>query len=349
MRNSRHVLSAVVIAAAVLVPTSPVSATTDMNDTIRKLAADAADLVAEEQALLAIANPDSATPDAQLAEIRTKLTSVDTQGMAVLRMLDRLDIELTGAIRITLDRLPRPDVRKPREAALLPPDDLVYEAAIADLNRITTTPRDMGSGDESSRSTSGLLAVAAISLLVLGAAALASTARRRPVADDLAAMAWSDGLTGLANRRRLDRDLDSLGPLTGQTAVIMVDVDHFKSVNDNFGHQKGDDVLRSIGTMLANQIRHDDVVYRYGGEEFCILLPESSADAARQVADRIVEAARQIALPDGQHITVSVGVADSIGANVYRAVESADLALYRAKDLGRDQAVTAEQTHVTVA
>lgn len=349
MRKSRHVLSALGIAAAVLIPASTADAASHMNDTIRKLAADAAELVAKEQALLAIADPDTVRPDAQLATIRNQLTSVDTQGVALLRVLEQLDVELTGAIRIALERLPPAAPGTAHNSVPPPPDDGVYEAAIADLNRITATPDSMMGGDDSAGSTVGLLVVAGLSMLALVAAALASKTRRRPVTDELAAMAWSDGLTGLGNRRRLDRDLSERGLDAGHTAVIMVDVDHFKSVNDRFGHQQGDEILRTIGSMLTGQIRRDDVVYRYGGEEFCILLPESSVEEARQVAERIVEAAHQVRLPNGRHITVSVGVADSLAGDVYRAVESADLALYRAKDLGRDRAVTAGQNHVTVA
>lgn len=331
-----------------MIPASTVDAGTPMNDTIRKLAADAAELVAEEQALLAISDPSSSTPDAQLTIVQNKLTSVDTQGVAVLRVLEQLDVELTGAIRTALDRLPATDTGGLRGSVSLPPANVVYEAAIADLHRITETPDSMMGGDDSTGPDVGLLAVAALSLLALAAAALVGTTRRHP-ADELAAMAWSDGLTGLANRRRLDRDLDEHRLVAGQTAVIMVDVDHFKSVNDCFGHQKGDEILRTIGSMLADQIRRNDVVYRYGGEEFCILLPETSAEEAAPVAERIVEAAHQVQLPNGRHITVSVGVADSLSGDVYRAVESADLALYRAKDLGRDRAETAGQTQFTVA
>lgn len=349
MRKSRHLLSAIGIAAAVMIPAWTVDASSPMNDTIRKLAADAAELVAEEQALLAIADPNSSTPDAQLAIARNKLTSVDTEGVAVLRVLEQLDVELTGAIRTVLERLPVTDVVGLRGSASLPPTDVVYEAAIADLNRITETADSMMGGDgDSTGPDAGLLAVAALSLLALAGAALVGTTRRHP-ADELTAMVWSDGLTGLANRRRLDRDLGERRLVAEQTAVIMVDVDHFKSVNDSFGHQKGDEVLRTIGSMLAGQTRRNDVVYRYGGEEFCILLPGTSAQEARSVAERIVEAAHHVQLPDGRHITVSVGVAGSLSGDVDRAVESADVALYRAKELGRDRAVAAGQTQFTVA
>ena len=127
----------------------------------------------------------------------------------------------------------------------------------------------------------------------------------------------------------------------GPTSVIMIDVDHFKHVNDEYGHQAGDEILRRLGTMLAHYVRSDDVVYRYGGEEFCILLPGADPTEARAVADRIVEAARDINLPSGAHITVSVGISDVAEDELLAAVEQADRAMYRAKELGRDRAVGA--------
>ena len=348
MLNSRHTLATILVAAAAaLVPASAIRASNDITDTVRQLASDGADLVIEEQALLADTAPASATPLSELEAVRAQLRSVDAQGRSVLDQLERLDIELTGAILVALDRLPTLDASEGQEPALQPPPGVVYEAAAADLLRISATPEVVTpSIDHQQHPAVSLLVVAVLALLVLGAFALGSTMRHRRTSKELAAMAWSDGLTGLANRRRLDFDLlpGSIG--CDPTAVIMVDVDHFKSVNDSFGHKKGDEVLRVIGIMLANQIRFEDVVYRYGGEEFCILLPNSSTDDARQIADRILRAARQITLPDGQHVTVSVGIAASVKGDVGTAVESADHALFEAKDLGRDQMVTAAQANL---
>ena len=356
MPKFRHVLAAMV-ATAGLVPASAVHASSDVgNDVTAEVTAlvrTAVDLVAEEQSLLTAVDPAVGT-SARQNDSTARLQWVDLQGLSVLNRLEDLDVELTDAIRTALAPIPRrgPD-DAPATGQQQPPATL-YDTAIADLLRIAAAPDAML---PSARDTStarggaaiGLLVVAAMSLLALVGAALISNTRRRPVSDELAAMAWSDGLTGLANRRRLDHDLLMHRRYRASTAVIMVDVDHFKSVNDRFGHKTGDEVLREIGAMLAAQIRFDDIVYRYGGEEFCVLLPNSSAAAAGLVADRIVAAAREIKLPDGQHITVSVGIADSIEGDVGTAVETADQALYTAKDRGRDRAVTADPGQLTSA
>ncbi|MEZ5297107.1 MAG: GGDEF domain-containing protein [Ilumatobacteraceae bacterium] len=252
----------------------------------------------------------------------------------LLEQFDELDVRLTAATRAALSPLPA-------EGAGFAPPSQVYDAALDDLMRISATPSAvLPTESGSSGPALGLLAVAAMSLLVLGAAALANSLRRESDGE-LAAMAWSDGLTGLANRRRLDHDLETHQLDDESIAAIMVDVDHFKSINDRFGHQEGDEVLRRIASMLAAHVRYDDVVYRYGGEEFCILLPGATHDDAVGVANRIVEAARTIILPDDTHLTVSAGVAHVDDADAATTVESADRALIAAKTAGRDRMIDA--------
>ena len=111
----------------------------------------------------------------------------------------------------------------------------------------------------------------------------------------LDAMAHLDGLTQIPNRRRLDEYLEeSWNRCLGQErslALIMLDVDHFKRFNDNFGHQAGDDLLVALAERLAAQLRRsEDLVARYGGEEFLAVLPGADADAAREVAEAIAAA-----------------------------------------------------------
>lgn len=342
MFSLRHALVAAALATT-LAPTASAHAAVNTTDMIRDLATDAAETMTREQALIHLVTIGEGTSSGDVTELQ--LREVDEAGYELLLQLDQLGVELTPAIRSTMDLLPRePDFDRAMLPTLVPPA-VVYDGAIDDLLRIAATPSAVAPvADTSDGQSYGLLAVAAIALLVLGLAALANTLRRQPAAAELAAMAWSDGLTGLANRRRLDHDLASHRRASGPTAVIMVDVDHFKVVNDTYGHQLGDDVLRQVATMLTHHVRFDDVVYRYGGEEFCILLPDASIDDARAVARRVVEAARDIELPNDSNITVSVGVADGETTDVTSIVESADRALYEAKQNGRDCAVTAGPT-----
>jgi len=330
MLTFRTALTASVLAVVVLPATAAAASTADPA-TVRDIAESALAAVTAEDALVREIGTLPAPPPGDLSD---RLRQVDGQGYAALQQFDQLDIELSGAVRAALDRLP------PRGEGF-PPATAVYDSAIGDLARIAATPEAVLPRKGGSGPALGLLAVTAVSLLVLGAAALGNTLRKRESDDDLAAMAWSDGLTGLANRRRLDHDVASHDDADVSVAVIMVDVDHFKTVNDSFGHQEGDEVLRRVGTMLTDNVRFDDVVYRYGGEEFCILLPGATGDDALSVARRIVEAAPAIVLPDGTNVTVSVGVAHDQGQSMAASFESADRALLAAKSAGRNQAFDA--------
>jgi len=339
MPKLRHALVAIVATAA-LIPIGQASASIDGAEAVRILATDAAELLAEEVALVEMSDPETPISPTDLAAVRAQLRSIDGQGQAALVQLQGLGVRLTPAIEATLERLPGNEAIGSQSVTTVP-QAVVYEAAIDDLLRIAATPSAVAPvGDGSDGPSYALLLVAAVSLVILGGAALANTLWRRPETEELEALAWSDGLTGLANRRRLDHDIETQG-VEGPTSVIMVDVDHFKGVNDQYGHQAGDDILKRLGTVFAHHVRSDDVVYRYGGEEFCVLLPGADVDEARCVADRIVEAAHGINLPNGANITVSVGVAGAIGDELTTAIEHADRALYLAKQQGRDRAVLA--------
>jgi len=119
--------------------------------------------------------------------------------------------------------------------------------------------------------------------------------------------------------------------------VLMVDVDNFKLVNDLQGHAAGDRVLQHVGAVLAKQIRPKDVAYRYGGEEFCVLLPDATEADAYGVAERIRHATAALRIPGMEPVTVSVGVAIGTGAAVHQTLERADAAMYDAKRDGRDR------------
>lgn len=166
----------------------------------------------------------------------------------------------------------------------------------------------------------------------------------------VARLALVDELTRLGNRRLLDRDLRETARVaatdTTPVAFAMLDVDHFKLFNDAHGHAAGDRALQAVADIIARTVRDGDVVYRYGGEEFSILLPDATPDQAIDVAERVRAAVEQAPI-EGQEtqpggtLTVSVGVS-SLAAPDHEAVAArADQALYEAKQAGRNRVVCA--------
>ena len=170
------------------------------------------------------------------------------------------------------------------------------------------------------------------------------TSERKAFEEQLARHAFQDALTGLANRRLLLDHLDHAllqADRTGSTvAVLFCDIDRFKVVNDNLGHQVGDELLRVIGDRLRRAVRAGDTLSRFGGDEFVVLLEGvTSPDEAGEVADAVLEAFRDpITLRDGHEVvaTVSIGIALSgEGTSRDDLLQNADMAMYRAKERGR--------------
>ncbi|MFZ2406434.1 MAG: GGDEF domain-containing protein, partial [Methylobacter sp.] len=168
------------------------------------------------------------------------------------------------------------------------------------------------------------------------------------LATDLQKLASSDSLTGALNRRSLEQEAARLSARctrTGDTlAVMMIDVDHFKSINDCYGHPAGDEVLKSLTELAHKSIRSDDYFARYGGEEFCILLPSTLEKDAWILADRLRQSYAAMAIDLGGevlHSTISIGVSDSIhaGLEFTSLIAAADQAMYRAKQEGRNRVV----------
>ena len=347
MKNiGRSILLTIVATALATSPGHSAGAAADVSGSVRAIAERAAEIAVEEQTLLQIATATNLDA-ADRAEIEARIRTVDARGVELLSQLDRLDVDLTQAIRISLGALPPVEERTLQPEVYVPPA-AVYEAAATDLRRIAATPDAVTNAPTSSNSPAfGLLAVAALALLALGAAALGNSLRRHPEADGLEAMTWNDGLTGLANRRRLDADLAQHDGSDRPTAAIMVDIDHFEEITDRFGHAVGDEILRKVVGVLASQVRYDDIVYRYGDEEFCILLPGASDNDADDVANRVVSAARSIELPDGGNVTVSIGLAGADQGDATDAVRRADLALDAAKH-GRDRAAASHEQPAAV-
>jgi len=165
-------------------------------------------------------------------------------------------------------------------------------------------------------------------------------------------MAFTDSLTGLYNRRylmtHLDRKLMGIAETGKPVSVMLLDVDHFKAVNDTHGHGVGDDVLVKLAQVASDNLRSVDLVARLGGEEFVVVMPESNAPTALQVADRLCAqvAESSIDLPDGTPlgVTVSIGVATSQSAEEMAddLLGRADGALYAAKNDGRNRVKMAD-------
>jgi diguanylate cyclase (GGDEF)-like protein len=162
----------------------------------------------------------------------------------------------------------------------------------------------------------------------------------------LAAAARTDPKTGLLNAIAWQREADAevIGALrTGvPLALLLVDVDHFKRVNDSHGHLTGDEVLRALAAELRQQVRESDVVGRFGGEEFTVLLPRTDDAGAYRIAERLRTSARRLSVAAADahiSVTVSIGVAvlGQHGNDLFELLAAADVALYRAKDAGRDQ------------
>jgi diguanylate cyclase (GGDEF)-like protein len=167
----------------------------------------------------------------------------------------------------------------------------------------------------------------------------------------VAAMAVTDPLTELANHREFQRILThecerqrryGSGGAGHRLSVLLIDIDHFKSVNDRFGHPAGDEVLRAVARTLRGAVRSFDIVARYGGEEFGVVLPETDDDSAHRVAERTRQAVNDLGVVAGGKrikISISVGVATAPedGMTPAQLVAAADAALYRAKAAGRNR------------
>jgi two-component system, cell cycle response regulator len=164
----------------------------------------------------------------------------------------------------------------------------------------------------------------------------------------LEALIFEDTLTGLANRRYI---LTQLGAQVSGArrherplSVAILDIDHFKAVNDTHGHDAGDRVLVAVATALAGHLRAEDQLGRLGGEEFLAVLPDTDAAAAQRVAEKLrCEVANAVIEHDGLRlaVTVSIGVATWAGESQEQLLRRADVALYAAKAAGRDRALSA--------
>lgn len=160
-------------------------------------------------------------------------------------------------------------------------------------------------------------------------------------------MAMTDTLTGAANRRsanefmekHYERSQQENAPLT----LIMLDVDKFKNINDTYGHEQGDEVLKAITRLAKDQLRSSDLLVRWGGEEFLLVAPNTDAATGFQLAERIRGEIEQASIDGCNGVTVSMGVSQiAAGERIEGALARADTALYRAKETGRNRSILAE-------
>jgi diguanylate cyclase (GGDEF)-like protein len=168
--------------------------------------------------------------------------------------------------------------------------------------------------------------------------------------ETLLRFAFTDFLTGLKTRgyfeQQLDMELARAERRGTPVAVLMIDIDHFKRLNDTHGHHAGDIVLRDVAAILTHDLREIDIAARYGGEEFILLLPETDLQGAKLVAQRLRSAVEQATFFTGtagnsEHITISIGVALFPEEARFKRdlLEASDTALYEAKSQGRNRVV----------
>ena len=168
--------------------------------------------------------------------------------------------------------------------------------------------------------------------------------------ETLNGLSMLDPLTGLYNRRGFQFRLESLLAVgAGQHSVLLLDIDHFKAYNDHYGHMMGDQALMRVSAAVRNSVRSRDIVTRFGGEEFMILLPNCDIPTAMQAAERIRQHVYDLKIPHmfnasvATHVTVSIGVAPLVDKDINGAIAMADKALYEAKNMGRNNILTSDQ------
>lgn len=196
--------------------------------------------------------------------------------------------------------------------------------------------------------------------LALPSMAESPTAYLQSILDGLCELSLKDPLTGLANRRHfnsvLERSIDVVARSGEPALLLMLDIDHFKKVNDTFGHQAGDQVLQCVATALAKCVRPMDTVARYGGEEFAVVLPNCHTAFGATIAERIRQTVEdlRIQISPAQTLQVSVSIGGAYAPEWVRSTtalwtERADVQLYRAKTTGRNRVCLDQQPEIFVS
>lgn len=196
--------------------------------------------------------------------------------------------------------------------------------------------------------------------LSLPSAEASATVHLQAIIDGLCELSLKDPLTGLANRRHfrsvVDRAIDVVARSGEPALMLMLDIDHFKKVNDTYGHQTGDLVLQAVAKTLQGCVRPMDTVARLGGEEFAVMLPSCHTAYGSIVAERIRKAIESLPIPiaPGQSIQVTISVGGAFAPEWVRSTtalwsERADQQLYRAKAEGRNRVLLDQQQEVFVS
>lgn len=232
-----------------------------------------------------------------------------------------------------------PDIRFYAGAPLISPSG----HAMGTLCVIDSTPREI---DADKRA-----ALAAIARTVASQLELRRVSHELSIANDhLRTLSFIDPLTGVANRRaleaRLAEEIARAARHDSPLSMVMLDIDHFKTYNDSFGHVLGDDVLVCFAELIKMDMRQTDLVARYGGEEFVVLLPETTLEGARMLAERYRLRVESTNFP-GQKITTSVGVSvwQPRFERPEQFIDAVDQALYAAKRAGRNRVEVAQEFH----
>lgn len=287
------------------------------------------DTATSAEACLDALRADPSATDVVLSEIELP----GTDGFALLERLGELDDALS--VVLTTDVEDYATVRRAMSAG-------AYDCLAGPARRVEETVDAVRRAADATR-------------LVREREALLEEARERnallhALNGELEILASTDALTGVFNRRHVDRTLERQMALRGQTpfavSILLLDIDHFKRINDDHGHETGDEVLRRVALTLLSTLRPGDLVGRYGGEEFLIALIGVAPSEAESVAARVLGALGSIGVERGDAVVgvgASIGVAGvDEGAPPIQArdlVRGADIAMYRAKETGRNRIV----------
>jgi diguanylate cyclase (GGDEF)-like protein len=292
-----------------------------------------------EQSVVGMAAPVPAIDWAMVAEIRHENAYTE------LVMLRRVTTVLVGGLMLSIGvlaylfghALVRPVQRLSEEAARVAGGNLNVDIPVSGLSEVSYLTQVFNHMVSSLRFSRAKLSDANKALLETN--------------KELHHLSITDGLTGLSNRKHIlelfDREISRYQRHNYPVSILMLDIDYFKNVNDTYGHQTGDLVIRRLADLFCNAIRENDTVGRYGGEEFLILLPDSNTRSAVQTAKRIQKMVQNLKIETSGKtisVTVSIGVSScpQYGRDADTVICAADEALYQAKSNGRNQVVVSE-------